>query len=52
MTAVLETQVQAVRTEHGLQLDQAAGEVVEVDGVVVGVASDQHLIQSVVEFEP
>lgn len=52
MTAVLETQVQAVRTEHGLQLDQAAGEVVKVDGVVVGVASDQHLIQSVVEFEP
>lgn len=41
-----------VHTEHGLQFDQAAGEVVEVDDLVVGVSSDQHLVQLVVEFEP
>lgn len=41
-----------IRTEHGLQFDQAAGEVVEVDDLVVGISSDQHLIQFVVQFEP
>lgn len=41
-----------LRTEHGLQFDQTAGEVVEVDDLAVGVSSDQHLIQLVVEFEP
>ena len=44
--------ISRVRTEHGLQLHQAAGEVVEVDDLVIGVSSDQHLVQLVVEFEP
>lgn len=38
-------------TEHGLQFDEAAGEVVKVDDLVVGVSSHQHLMQLVVQFE-
>lgn len=41
----------AAPTEHGLQLEQAAGEVVEVDEVLVGVSGDQHLMQLVVQSE-
>lgn len=40
------------RTEHGLQFDHTAGEVVEVNDLMVGVAGDEHLIQSVVQSEP
>lgn len=38
-------------TEHGLQFDEAAGEVVKVDDLIVGVSSHQHLMQLVVQFE-
>lgn len=51
MNAASDTRAAALRTEHGLQFDQTAGEVVEVDDLVVGVSSDQHLVQLVVQFE-
>lgn len=38
-------------TEHGLQLDQAADEVVKVDHIVLCVPSYQNLVQLVVQLE-
>lgn len=43
--------MKAQLTEHGLQFDQAAGEVVKVDDLVVSVASDQYLVHLIVQFK-
>lgn len=41
----------SVRTEHDLQLDDTAGEIVKVDNLVVGISSNQHLVELVVQPE-